>query len=418
MELSMARRRVDPPVDLTFPAEGSATARALLSASLGEAMAVALGLPSPRGLDPLDPLVAFDHKVRPLLAAERGLLAAALLQPSRLTLARCLAFSPEAPLASRLAWQRELASLLALDAAEAGKLPAATFRLTTPLVSERRGLLFEAPRGAVVRLGPRQMEVITAGGAAAVVPHDADLAAAAGALGAIGGAASAAQIELGGGAQLVLHDRNPFALLEAHPDKSGNAVDLGGHPPEEWAAALDQARSVIDGALPEIAAEMRLFLRHIVPVGYFAERHLSASFLEAIGVIYLSLHPHTMTLVEATVHEFQHNKLNLLLGLDPVLENADAPLFTSPVRPDPRPLRGVLLAVHAFQPIVLLYDRLCADASRPDHAWLVRRRGELARVCHEGCQVLLPNGRPTPVGQPLIDELRRFDQDFAPWCAA
>jgi HEXXH motif-containing protein len=378
-------------------------------------MELVMGLPIPRGLDALDPLVAFERVVRPVLAADRGLLGAALLQPSRLTLARCLLFAPGSP--DRLAWQRELAALLALDAAEAGKLPGASFRPDFPLVSERRGLLFELPRGAVVRLDARGLEVL-AEGRTATVSHEAELGEAAASLGAIGGAVTRAQIDLGDETRLVLHDRNPFALLEAHPDKSGNAVDLGGYPPGEWAEALRGARAVIDETLPEIAAEMRLFLRHIVPVGYFAERHLSASYLEAIGVIYLSLHPHRMTLVEATVHEFQHNKLNLLLGQDAVLENADAPLYTSPVRPDPRPLRGVLLAVHAFQPIVVLYDRLCADESRPDHAWLVRRRGELARICHEGCEVLLPHGRPTPVGQPLMDELRAFDRQFMPWCAA
>ena len=39
--------------------------------------------------------------------------------------------------------------------------------------------------------------------------------------------------------------------------------------------------------------------RQVVPVGFFPDRHLSASYREAIGTLYLSLHPSPMTMVEA-----------------------------------------------------------------------------------------------------------------------
>ena len=47
-----------------------------------------------------------------------------------------------------------------------------------------------------------------------------------------------------------------------------------------------------------------------------------------------------------------------------MLANADAPLYPSPVRPDPRPLRGVLMAVHAFLPVAGLYEAM-TDAAHP-----------------------------------------------------
>src|SRR6185312_2594573 len=37
---------------------------------------------------------------------------------------------------------------------------------------------------------------------------------------------------------LALADNNPLALVEAHPDKAGNALDLGGHGVEAWTGAL------------------------------------------------------------------------------------------------------------------------------------------------------------------------------------
>jgi len=212
------------------------------------------------------------------------------------------------------------------------------------------------------------------------------------------------------GIVLALADNNPLAMHEAHPDKQGNAVDLGGRPASEWVASLREALALVRLHLPALRDEMDLYVQQIVPVGFFADKHLSASYREAIGTLYLSLHPSPMTMVEALVHEFQHNKLNALLESDDVLENAHEPLYPSPVRPDARPLHGVLLAVHAFVPVALLYERMIAagDARASD-----RRLREIARINREGTDVLRAHARPTPVGKALLDELFRWDRHFA-----
>jgi HEXXH motif-containing protein len=204
---------------------------------------------------------------------------------------------------------------------------------------------------------------------------------------------------------LALADNNPLAMFEAHPDKQGNAIDLGGHDVAAWVASLRDAFDVVATYMPELREEMALYVQAIVPVGWYEEKHLSASYREAIGTVYLSLHPRPMTMVEALVHEFQHNKLNALLELDELLENAHAPLYRSPVRPDARPLLGVLLAVHAFVPVALLYEKmLAAGDPRADEA----RLRDVVRINREGADVLLPNARPTPVGRGVLDELARY----------
>ena len=213
---------------------------------------------------------------------------------------------------------------------------------------------------------------------------------------------------------LALADNNPLAMHEAHPDKQGNALDLGGRPPSEWVAALREALHIVRSHLPDLRAEMDLYVQQIVPVGFFADKHLSASYREAIGTLYLSLHPSPMTMVEALVHEFQHNKLNALLESDDVLENAHEPLYRSPVRPDARPLHGVLLAVHAFVPVALLYERMIAAGDARASVAPHRRLREIARINREGTEVLRAHARPTPVGKALLDELFRWDQHFAP----
>ncbi|MBI3287972.1 MAG: hypothetical protein HYZ74_00455, partial [Elusimicrobia bacterium] len=160
-----------------------------------------------------------------------------------------------------------------------------------------------------------------------------------------------AYVPLRGDILLALADNNPIAQTETHPDKNGNVFDLGGHSEDDWRMTLTTALDWIAEHSPDLFAEMGAMLRQLVPIGYEAQRHLSASYREAIGTIYLTLHPNVLIITEAIVHEFQHNKLNVGTYTGPMLHNAFSPLYPSPVRPDPRPLFGVLMAVHAFLPV-------------------------------------------------------------------
>lgn len=211
------------------------------------------------------------------------------------------------------------------------------------------------------------------------------------------------------GLRLGLVDDNPLAMDEAHPDKAGNAVDLGGRPVDEWLASLRASLATIAEHMPLLREEMSLVLQQIVPVGFDERAHLSASYQEAIGTVYLSLHPSEMTMTEALVHEMSHNKLNALFELDPLLENAFSPLYTSPVRPDPRPLHGILLAVHAFLPIEALYERMIeAGDPRADSPDFERRLGQIRQSNRQGAEVLLENAVPTEIGAGVLDEIRRL----------
>lgn len=206
-------------------------------------------------------------------------------------------------------------------------------------------------------------------------------------------------------------DHNPIAAFEAHPDKSGNAVDLGGRPETEWVAMLDAAFGLVERFLPATSAEMRLALQEVVPVGYDGVRHLSASYREAIGTMYLTLHPNVMTMAEAVVHEFQHNKMNVASYDVDFVANAFHPLYKSPIRPDPRPLWGILLAVHAFLPVAEAYRRM-RDAQHP----LAARPGFDARLSeidlknHEGMEMLRAHAQLTPAGVALFRELEALEQ--------
>jgi HEXXH motif-containing protein len=205
---------------------------------------------------------------------------------------------------------------------------------------------------------------------------------------------------------LLLHDPNPLAMNEAHPDKSGNALSLGERSVGEWQAALGAALGTIALVLPELSAELGFFHRYFIPVGFEPEKHLSASYREYLGAMYLTLHPSHDTMTEAVIHEFQHNKLNLLSWHDALLENGTTFEYRSPVRPDPRPLLGILLAAHAFVPVAELYHRRL----RSGETSVRQRLGEVVAMNEEALAVLATHAAPTPLGRRVLSDLALLHQ--------
>lgn len=218
--------------------------------------------------------------------------------------------------------------------------------------------------------------------------------------------------------QLSLHDSNPLSMYEAHPDKDGNAISLGDKPREAWTRSLHEALELIRIALPTWFAEIKTSMRRLVPVGYLPERHLSASYREAPGVAYLTLCDNPLTMAEAIIHETQHTKANLMSWVDPIVHNAHTCWTESPVRPDLRPLWGVLLAVHAFVPVSALHHRL-AELDHPVTRTerFPRRRAEVLAGNHHGMRAVLDNAEGTASGTRLIREmsaLHEFLRTHAP----
>jgi hypothetical protein len=365
-----------PITDLTIPEPGSTTARDVLSQALRRLLRDALELPRTAPASARVEAAALHATLDRAMKASPGALAAALRRPTIGALVRCLRPSCGLPEPARDGLFVELLAGLRHDLAAAGvAVPAATGVRAPPRVLS---LLDRTARDT----------------ATGVVEHP--------------------YSDLANGVVLALADNNPLAMLEAHPDKEGNAIDLGGRPIEAWTSSLREALGLIEAQLPELRAEIDLHVHQIVPVGYGEQRHLSASYQEAIGTIYMTLHPSLMTMTEAVIHEFSHNKINALFELDDVLENAWSPLYSSPVRPDPRPLHGVLLAVHAFLPVARLYERMI-EAGHPlsRSEGFSRRFAKIRSTNREGAEVVLKHARPTEVGRPLLDEIARWDAHYA-----
>ena len=392
-----------PPRDLTVPEPNSRTARDTLSKALGKGLRDLVSLPP--GLAGAGPgraeAATFIGLVREIAQTNPGILIRLLREPSVGALVRVLrnlrlqGGGPEgeglfaelgATLSFELAAFEVLPRPLRLSSLPP-RIVSVALRRVVEIPPKTKAMVFES--GRVTLEGPEGTEEVPfSDETPRYHPVDDDTL-------------------------LATVDNNPLAMFEAHPDKDGNAINLGGREASEWVEMLRECHQLIETFLPEIREEIRLFVRQYVPVGYHAQRHFSASYQEAIGTIYLTLHPQLMTMAEAVVHEFSHNKLNALFELDGVLENAFHPLYKSPVRPDPRPLHGIVLAVHAFQPIAHMYERMIAAEHPLSKSPAFHQRFEqIVAGNHEGATVVLENGVPTPIGAGLLDEFRRWDTHF------
>jgi len=389
------------PHDLTIPEPGSVTAKAVLSRAMSRLLRDLSAAPRHAPPAAQGEAAALARLSRAALAAAPGALMSALRRPTVGGLLRCLRSDT---LPDRGAVFVELVAQLAFDLAALGALPEPVRFARPParLYSLPAELALAVAPGA----GPLVVENgrVTAGGAVV------DLAA----------PASAGPVTVSRPYHVICDeillaevDNNPISMFEAHPDKGGNALDLGGHPASEWTAELARALGRVARHLPDLYGEMRAFVSQIVPVGWHDVKHLSASYQEIIGTVYMTLHPSQMTLSEALIHEFSHNKLNALFEIDEVLTNAWSPLYTSPVRPDPRPLHGVLLAVHAFLPVARLYERMieAGDPEAQNDAFK-KRYAAIRKINREGAELVLDKGEPTTVGQGLFDEIRRWHEHY------
>ncbi len=346
-----------------------------------------------------------DRNLAQLLGqlAEVGVLQAILLRPQVSVLARVWLAVP----VQRRLLQGRLRAALAVEAALVGRLPVPVELPPVAIGLPRLGLRLEPADTTALRISPDGLTVRGAQGqlewafvdlapraTPCVLWH------------------AYTPIHPGlPNARLAQADDNPLAIFHDHPKRRGNIVSLGERPEAAWQEPLAFAIDQIAAHLPALLDEMRLLLGHVVPVGFLEEDHQSASYPHALGTIYLTLHPRPMMMLEALIHEFQHNKLHALMRLGPLLAGDEDLRVASPVRPDPRPLRGVLLAAHAFLPVAELYRRLVeTDDPLTRQHWFAERYAEIRRRNREAWRTIQQHAVWTPLSQGLAEELARLDR--------
>lgn len=158
--------------------------------------------------------------------------------------------------------------------------------------------------------------------------------------------------------KLCISDHNPSSGQNAHPQhaKNGSMISWWERPPEEWLSVYERVFSLLKNIDEDFFYELNTIIQKIVPFGTDKEVHNSASYQDAIGVLYMWYTIDTdvpeFNILEAITHESSHNKLNLIMHFQDIILNDKTESFYSPYRPDARHIYGIYLWVHALVPTI------------------------------------------------------------------
>lgn len=114
-----------------------------------------------------------------------------------------------------------------------------------------------------------------------------------------------------------------------------------------WRELFQKSFSILRSVSPGFLDEISLVIRKIIPFDVSYRVHNSGSYRDAIGHLLMSyptgIDSPELTLLEAILHEYNHNKLNLILQTERLTLNDASEKYYSPYRPDARPIHGVYL---------------------------------------------------------------------------
>ena len=123
------------------------------------------------------------------------------------------------------------------------------------------------------------------------------------------------------------------------------------------------ALEFLDTHLPACRQWLIQTTRVAVPLRCAGDASQSISFPDVPALVALDLRSDVLVL-ESLVHESAHVNLYLEERAGPLVDPTDDGRFHSPLRPDPRPLRGILMAFHALAFMSALYhDALVATGA-------------------------------------------------------
>jgi HEXXH motif-containing protein len=158
-----------------------------------------------------------------------------------------------------------------------------------------------------------------------------------------------------GAGEFILDDLDPYREFDGPvPPQRLDAGEV-----TRWAEILGDTWQLLTEHHPAIAAELTAGLTTLVPraaIDRFTP--YSASHNDVFGSVVLSRPPDATTFAATLVHEFQHNKLGVLLVLVDLLDPAgdnDSPRLYAPWRDDPRPAVGLLHGAYSFLGVTAFY---------------------------------------------------------------
>jgi hypothetical protein len=154
--------------------------------------------------------------------------------------------------------------------------------------------------------------------------------------------------------ELTLRFYNPDAEKHSHPEHKKNHVGITfwDKNETEWRELFAKAFDIVKRVSPEFMSEIERVIKKVVPFDVSYKVHNSGSYSDVIGQLLMSyptgMGEPELALLEAILHEYNHNKLNLILQTHDLVLNDRQEIYYSPYRPDARHIHGIYLGLHAL----------------------------------------------------------------------
>ncbi len=153
---------------------------------------------------------------------------------------------------------------------------------------------------------------------------------------------------------LTLDFQNPDIEIDTHPDhkKDHTSNTFGSIDSKKWRDLFSCSFTIVQEVSPGFMSEINGLIRKVIPLDVSIGTHNSGSYSDVIGHLIMSYptsmdHPE-LALLEAILHEYNHNKLNLILQTKTLVLNDRREIYYSPYRPDARHIHGIYLGLHAI----------------------------------------------------------------------
>jgi HEXXH motif-containing protein len=172
--------------------------------------------------------------------------------------------------------------------------------------------------------------------------------------------------------------------------------------------SLTETHRTLSELWPEVISWVKLFIPAVVQVPHSADQSIRLSGgLYAGAPIYLSRVADPYLHGEDLVHELQHARLLLLCPVEEYFASfREAPrLFVSPFRPDPRPLFGLHLGLHAFIAVSELQVRALRAGRRG--ASFFKNMLRTHRMNLFSYRTIMANEQFSPEGRRFYEEIAR-----------
>lgn len=210
---------------------------------------------------------------------------------------------------------------------------------------------------------------------------------------------------------------NPDIDKHAHPNhiRDNIWVTFGIKAPEDWRALFAKSFEIVAKVSPGFMVEINQMIRKIVPFDVSNGVHNSWSYTDVVGHLLMS-YPTGMNygeyaLLEAILHEYNHNKLNLIMQTETLVLNDRRELYYSPYRPDARHIHGIYLWLHAIAwAYWVIWNAHASGILKLPEYW---QRKSILYVLKNGLslQVLDQYAQLSPLGRELLEEMRAVHKE-------